>query len=661
MSFPELHQDPFRMKPDLRFLYLTKQHSQALAYVTSPRILTDGNVLLTGEIGSGKTLILERFVADLERTCVTARIFQTQLNVTQFLQTLLTELGQNSFKKGKAELLCQLKELVPKVYGQNRSIAIVIDEAQNLRPDVLEEIRLLSEIATGTDRNLTMILAGQPELADTFKSAKLVQLAERTPLHVHLNPLDSKEVGLYIKHRLTVAGKKEGELFDVEGIALIHRLSGGIPRRINILCQTAMLCAYGDDQRQISVEHIDSAAEELKWHENYVSPSHRAARRKIQIDTDRIQALEMKLQGLQENYEKDQRGHVRSIEQRDSKITEQESELKFRIGLVDKLADNVRTLQNANIELRDLLRNRDSSIGRLTDSEDQALALLNDKKRAMQDLKQSLKGAEDRYDALKSTLKNRDLTISHLEEDLAAAKNQLDHSEKKRRQVSRLSQDVQYDRDTTISSLERQVASGMETISTLRNDVTRWSEDYLKLQLRLEDSQALVSQLKNQLSKAGSRNTPPDSGNRPAKKPRLVSMRGRVESSEGIMNEGPTSKAPHFSVMANENNKWVERCTLNEYLTIGHSDDNNLTLKSDFVSPFHALITTTPDGKNPCIEDLDSMNGTFVNGKRIKRMSIMQGDEITIGKFRLKMKRIDTTQPGQGRDRATCDRTITAP
>ncbi len=263
-----LTEQPFRLTPDPEFVYWSKQHARAKAYMESTIWLADGFVVITGEIGSGKTTLLQSFLAELDEDVVYAVVSQTQLNATEFLQAVLTEFGFKPFKKRKVELLDMLNMYLIEQYGSGKKVVLIVDEAQNLSEKVLEEIRLLSGIETHKEKVLRIILAGQPELKETLDAPKLKQLLQRVRLRFHIGPLDARELREYIEHRLAVAGHAENDLFASETYALIHRFTGGVPRLINTLCDTALLCAFAESKPSVGIEEIESAVEELGWKEH---------------------------------------------------------------------------------------------------------------------------------------------------------------------------------------------------------------------------------------------------------------------------------------------------------------------------------------------------------------------------------------------------------
>jgi putative secretion ATPase (PEP-CTERM system associated) len=263
-----LTDQPFRLTPDPDYLYWSKQHARAKAYMESTIWLADGFVVITGEIGSGKTTLLQSFLTELEDDVVYAVVSQTQLTPTQFLQAVLTEFGFKPFNKRKVELLDMLNMFLIEQYSSGKKVVLIVDEAQNLSRKVLEEVRLLSGIETHKEKVLRIILAGQPELRDTLDSPSLKQLVQRIRLRFHLGPLDRTEMREYIEHRLEIAGNEDAQLFDDDCFDTIHRYTGGVPRLINTLCDSALLCAFADEKTTVGLDDVMAAIAELDWQEH---------------------------------------------------------------------------------------------------------------------------------------------------------------------------------------------------------------------------------------------------------------------------------------------------------------------------------------------------------------------------------------------------------
>jgi len=269
----QLKELPFRLSPDPSFLYLSQIHSRAKAYMESTIWFTDGFVVITGEIGSGKTTLIETFLREIDQDVVVAQINQTQISPVEFLQAILVQFGFSPFKMRKAELLATINEFLIEQYSKGRKVLLIVDEAQNLSLKVLEEIRLLSGVETTKQKVLHIILAGQPELSDKLDSPELVQLMQRVRLRFHLTALSEEDTHEYIRHRLMVAGAGDREIFERETFPVIYRYTGGIPRLVNTLCDTAMLLAFAKDQPTVSEQLLRAAIEELQWVE-YASRTH---------------------------------------------------------------------------------------------------------------------------------------------------------------------------------------------------------------------------------------------------------------------------------------------------------------------------------------------------------------------------------------------------
>jgi len=261
----QLDEQPFRLTPDPQFLFASTQHARAKAYMESSIWLADGFVVITGEIGSGKTTLIESFLEELPESVVLAHINQTQLTPVELLQSVLVELGFKPFDKEKVELLSMLKQHMIKLYADGKTLLLVIDEAQNLSRKLLEELRMISGIEAQKEKLLRIILAGQPELSDQLSSQKLKQLKQRIRLQFHLGALSNTETRQYIEHRLDVAGADGREIFEDDAFDLIFSYTRGVPRLINTLCDTAMLCGFAEEKDVITKKLVMTAIEELQW------------------------------------------------------------------------------------------------------------------------------------------------------------------------------------------------------------------------------------------------------------------------------------------------------------------------------------------------------------------------------------------------------------
>lgn len=265
-DFFKLKELPFCLTPDSEFLYMSGAHSRAKAYMDYAVWNREGFVVITGEIGSGKTTLIQKLLSELDDNVVVAKIFQTQLDEVEFLQAILVEFGLNPFKAEKVELIDMLNTFLLDNFLKLKQLVIIVDDAHNLSLKVLEEIRMLSGLETRKEKLLHVILVGQPSLRDLLDSQKLEQLAQRVRLRYHIKSLSENDTRDYILHRLAVAGAEDPKkIFTPDTIPIIYKYTGGLPRLINTLCDTAMTCAFADNIHSVSMSVLSTAIEELQW------------------------------------------------------------------------------------------------------------------------------------------------------------------------------------------------------------------------------------------------------------------------------------------------------------------------------------------------------------------------------------------------------------
>ncbi len=266
-EFFDLDEQPFQLTPDHNFLYLSKGHRRAKAYMEYTIWNRDSFVVITGEIGSGKTTLIHSLLANMDEDVLVAKIHQTQLDELEFYQSILVEFGLEPFKAAsKVELLSMLNSFLKEQSEKDRQVVLIIDEAQNLSARVLEEVRLMTGLETSKGKILNLILAGQPELKEIIDAPGMEQLNQRIRFRFHLTALSETETAEYIEHRLKMAGnKRRDKLFGKGTVPLIHHYTGGIPRLINILCDTAMLSAFADGKSKITIKMIEEVIMELQW------------------------------------------------------------------------------------------------------------------------------------------------------------------------------------------------------------------------------------------------------------------------------------------------------------------------------------------------------------------------------------------------------------
>jgi len=256
---------PFDLAPDPRFLYITSQHSRAIANVRFALIQHDSFVVITGEIGTGKTTVLNAVLQELGPQYVTARLVHTTLTDIELLQSLLSEFGIPNYSDKKVQLLDQIRAFFLEQHLAGRHVVIIVDEAQHLNPAALEELRLLSCIDSHDRRIVSIVLTGQPSLDDVVDDPTLAQLRQRTRLRQRLQPLEPADTVEYIRHRLRVAGGDADEAFAPESFPEIHRLTLGTPRLINTLCDTALTACMVEKRPRVDLESLVQVVQELGW------------------------------------------------------------------------------------------------------------------------------------------------------------------------------------------------------------------------------------------------------------------------------------------------------------------------------------------------------------------------------------------------------------
>ena len=263
-SYFGLAEEPFSIAPDPRYLYMSQRHQEALAHLLYGVNAGGGFVLLTGEVGAGKTTVCRCLLEQIPESCDVAYIFNPKLTVEELLSTICAEFGVTcppGNTSVKVYIDC-INAYLLDAHARGRHTVLIIDEAQNLSADVLEQLRLLTNLETNQRKLLQIILLGQPELAAMLARPELRQLAQRIIARYHLGPLGKQEVAAYVQHRLVVAGA-ERLLFPVALTGQLYRLSGGIPRIINVLCDRALLGTYAQGRERVDRATLKQAAREV--------------------------------------------------------------------------------------------------------------------------------------------------------------------------------------------------------------------------------------------------------------------------------------------------------------------------------------------------------------------------------------------------------------
>jgi general secretion pathway protein A len=271
-DFFGLKANPFNVNPDPRYLFLTRHTEEALACLTYGIQSRKGFVLLTGEVGTGKTTLLNKLMEWLRvQQVATAFIFNSQMNVPQFLEYMMADFGIPCDSKSKSQILLKLYNWLLDRYRAGETAVLIVDEAQNLSDEVLEEIRLMTNLETFTEKLLQIVVVGQPELEQKLKQPNLRQLRQRLTLRAKTHPLTLEETRAYVAQRLRIAGSNGHQIFDPEALAVIHRYSAGIPRVVNLICEHCLVSAFVDHQKVIGSIVVEAVARDFDLGETSIS------------------------------------------------------------------------------------------------------------------------------------------------------------------------------------------------------------------------------------------------------------------------------------------------------------------------------------------------------------------------------------------------------
>src|SRR5271165_906152 len=271
-EFYGLRANPFNVNPDPRYLFLTRHTEEALACLTYGIQSRKGFVLLTGEVGTGKTTLINKLLEWLRLQQVAmAFIFNSRLNVPQFLDYMMADFGIPCESEAKSQILLRLYNWLLDRYRAGETAVLIVDEAQNLSEEVLEEIRMLTNLETFTEKLLQIVLVGQPELDQKLKQPQLRQLKQRLTLRAKTHPLTLDETKAYVHQRLRIAGSNGQEIFNPEAVIAIHRYAAGIPRVINLLCEHCLVSAFVDQQKIIGPNVVDGVARDFDLGDNHAA------------------------------------------------------------------------------------------------------------------------------------------------------------------------------------------------------------------------------------------------------------------------------------------------------------------------------------------------------------------------------------------------------
>ena len=268
-AFFNLRKKPFELIPDPDFIYLSRSHKKALTYLDYGIRERVGFILLTGEVGSGKTTIIRDLLKKRYERVVLAKVFNTRVNSEQLLAMINDDFGLSVAGKDKVSLIRDLNDFLLEQYAAGNHTMLIIDEAQNLAADLLEEVRMLSNLESSHGKLLQIVLVGQPELRETLAAPELLQLRQRISINCHLKALSLEEMAEYIQHRMEVAGNRDALVFPSGTLELIYQYSRGIPRLVNIICDFLMLSAFAEEATVASLEMARDVLGDLEFEQHF--------------------------------------------------------------------------------------------------------------------------------------------------------------------------------------------------------------------------------------------------------------------------------------------------------------------------------------------------------------------------------------------------------
>jgi general secretion pathway protein A len=270
-SYFNLKKKPFELLPDPDFIYLSRSHKKALTYLDHGIRERAGFILLTGEVGSGKTTLIRDLLKKKYDKVILAKLFNTRVSSEQLLAMINEDFGLTVSGKDKITLMRELNDFLVEQYAAGKQPILIVDEAQNLSAELLEEVRMLSNLESAHGKLLQIMLVGQPELRETLAAPELLQLRQRISINCHLKALSREETAEYIQHRMEVAGNAEAVAFSGASLDLVHRHSRGIPRLINIICDYVMLSSFAEGVRSVSADLVGDIIRDLDFEQHYWS------------------------------------------------------------------------------------------------------------------------------------------------------------------------------------------------------------------------------------------------------------------------------------------------------------------------------------------------------------------------------------------------------
>ena len=272
-KFFGLRANPFSVSPDPRYLFMTRHTQEALDCLTYGIQSRKGFILLSGEVGTGKTTLVNKLLELMHAQQVaTAFIFNSRLDVPTFLTYMMADFGIPCESQSKGQMLIQFYNWLLDRYRAGETAVLIVDEAQNLSGELLEEIRMMTNVESFTEKLLQIVLVGQPELEQTIKQPQLRQLRQRVTLRARTYPLTLGEMKLYVSQRLRIAGSNGEQMFDSEALAAIYRYSNGIPRVVNLICEQCLVSAFVDQQKVVSESVVDAVARDFDLDDGNTAP-----------------------------------------------------------------------------------------------------------------------------------------------------------------------------------------------------------------------------------------------------------------------------------------------------------------------------------------------------------------------------------------------------
>jgi putative secretion ATPase (PEP-CTERM system associated) len=262
-SFYGFTEKPFQLNPDPQFYFDSRQHRGAMAFVEYGLHQGEGFVVITGEVGTGKTMLVRNLLANLDSQVVAAHLVSTQLDAEDLLRMITAAFGMRTKELAKSELLLSLETLLVSHASQGKRCLLIVDEAQNLTARAVEELRMLSNFQVGTHALLQSFLVGQPEFRLILQSPRLQPLRQRVIATCHIGPLDADDTRSYVEHRLRRVGWKEVPAITPDAFAALFAASAGVPRRINLLCDRVLLSGFLTGERVFSADIVNEIAEEI--------------------------------------------------------------------------------------------------------------------------------------------------------------------------------------------------------------------------------------------------------------------------------------------------------------------------------------------------------------------------------------------------------------